>query len=113
MKIYNREKLSTLVRTYVTGHDIAVSKKEISIHQHVLGSNIKDVGDKVGHVIVSRDYYEDIGKKLGMTKDQVFTSLALLYPSLYSYTLNLLSSNLHKPTVFLGCPLCYYSYIIC
>ena len=26
METYNREKLSTLVRTYVTGHDKAVSK---------------------------------------------------------------------------------------
>ena len=76
MEIRNRQKLSTLVRTYVTGHDKAVIKKEIPIRWYVLESNIKEVGDEVGHGVVSRAHCEDIGEKLGMTGDQVFTSLA-------------------------------------
>ena len=52
MEAHNRDKLSTLVRTYVTGHDKVVSKKEIPICWYVLESNIKEVGDEVGHGIV-------------------------------------------------------------
>ena len=56
MEAHNRDKLSTLVRTYVTGHDKVVSKKEIPICWYVLESNIKEVGDEVGHGIVSRNH---------------------------------------------------------
>ena len=75
-KIWNREKLSSLIRTYVTGHDKAVIKRKIPIRWYVLESNIKDKSTQLGHGIVSRAYCEEIGVKLGMNSGQMFRALS-------------------------------------
>ena len=75
-KIWNREKLSSLIRTYVTGYDKAVIKRKIPIRWYVLESSIKDKSTQLGHGIVSRAHCEEIGVKLGMNRAQVFRALS-------------------------------------
>ena len=71
MKYWNREKLSSLIRTYVTGHEKAIVKRKTPIRWYVLESNIKDESNQVSHGIVSRAHCEEIGVKLGMTRAQI------------------------------------------
>ena len=71
MKIQNRESLSSVIRTYITGHKKAVVKRKTPIRWYVLESNIKDESNQVSHGIVSRAHCEEIGVKLGMTRAQI------------------------------------------
>ena len=74
-KMLNREELSSLIRTYVTGHDKAVIKRKVPIRWYVLESNIKDESAQLDHGIVSRVHCEEIGVKLGMSRAQIFRAL--------------------------------------
>ena len=76
MCLENRNKLSSRIRTYVTGHKKSVLKKIVPIRWYVLESNVKDEGDKEGHGIVSRAQCEDIGETLGMSKVQVSSAVS-------------------------------------
>ena len=71
MKIQNRESLSSVIRTYITGHKKAVVKRKTPIRWYVLESNIKDESNQVSHGIMSRAHCEEIGVKLGMTRAQI------------------------------------------
>ena len=50
-------------------------KREFQFVGMFRSQHIKEVGDEVGHGIVSQDHCQDIGKKLGITRYQVFTFL--------------------------------------
>ena len=76
MCIKNRQKLSSLVRTYVIGHDKAVVKERVPIRWYVFESNIKEEGEKNDHGIVSRSQYQEIGQTLGMTEEQIQEAIA-------------------------------------
>ena len=78
MCLQNREELSMRLRAYITGHHKAVIEKEVPICWYVLESNIKEEGDKQQHGIVSRSYYEEIGKKLGMNEVQIMRAICFL-----------------------------------
>ena len=76
MCLKNRQNLSTLVRTYVTGHKNAVIKKKVPIRWYILESNIKEKGEKHDHGIVSLSQCQDIGQTLGMTEAQIQGAIA-------------------------------------
>ena len=92
MCLENREHLSSLVRTYITGHRKAVIKKKVPIRWYVFESNIKEEGEKHDHGIVSQTQCQDIGQTLRMTNAQIqgaiafFKSLSVfLHFSTYSH----------------------------
>ena len=76
MCIKNRQKLSSLVRTYVFGHEKAVINKKVPIRWYVFESNIKEEGEKNDHGIVSQSQCQDIGQTLGMTEAQIQGAIA-------------------------------------
>ena len=76
MCLENRNKLSSRIRTYVTGHKKSLIKKVVPIRWYVLESNVKDESDKQGHGIVSQAQCEDIGETLRMSKAQVSSAVS-------------------------------------
>ena len=79
MCLQNQEELLMCLRAYATGHHKAVIQKEVPIRWYVLESNIKEEGDKQNHGIISRSYYEEIGKKLGMNEVQIMRAIYILF----------------------------------